>query len=884
VRYHGASMHWRLGTGLLLAACAWSAEPPKLRVDDSIRPVRYTADLTLRPGTLTFGGSIDIDVELARPAALIWLNGVDLSVRSASLVRDGRTTKAAVEPGDANWIGLRLPSEAPAGAARVHVEYEGKISPRDSAGIFQGRDGNENYLFTQFESIDARRAYPCFDQPNFKTPWQLTLHVPREDTAVSNTPQMSQTPEGSGMKKVVFAQTKPLPSYLVAFAVGPFDIVDGGRAGQNRVPVRIVAPRGKGYQAKYAAEVTATIIDRLEDYFGTPFPYDKADQVAIPLTYGFGAMENAGMVTYGQTILLADPALDTPQRQRNYARDAAHELAHQWFGDLVTLAWWDDTWLNEAFATWMEEKILAEWKPEWKSRLNDLGAKFGAMRNDSLVSARRIRQPIETLNDISNAFDGITYQKGAAVIRMFENWVGAPQFQAGVRTYLKRYALGNATAHDFLDAIASGGQPRLTQAFSTFLEQPGVPEVSVELNCTGAPRIELQQKRHVEIGGKGTHAETWQIPVCVRYQSSDGPRKECFLLDRASAEFPLRDGASCPTNLTANDDATGYYETAYAGGLLAKLLGDHNGFLNASERRTVLHDLGALVDSGEAKASDALSAVIPFAQAPERQVVAEAQTLAGGVRRMVPPALLPNYHRFIHKAFGARAAELGWSAKAGEDTEARLQRASLVPFVAVTGDDRALQAEARRLAEGWLRDRKGIGPDMLAGVLSTAAHSGDRPLFEAMLRELKKTQDRRTRGALIGALSSFSDPELAEMALQLMLAPDLDARETFAMLYGPLSSPETERLPFAFLRAHYDQLVSRLPSGGDFDGRTQLLAVGSVVCDPSGEREFADFFAQRANEYVGGPRVYAQRIENIHVCEARKSAESGDVAAFLETQ
>src|SRR5581483_1389680 len=302
----------------------------------------------------------------------------------------------------------------PAGAARLHLEYDGKISTRDSAGIFRARDAGENYLFTQFESIDARRAFPCFDQPNFKTPWQLTLHVPHPDTAISNAPQVSETVETGGMKKVVFAVSKPLPTYLIAFAVGPFDIVDAGRAGKNRIPVRIITPKGKAHQAKYAAEVTAAIIDRLEKYFGIPYPYEKSDQVAIPVTYGFGAMENAGMVTYGQTILLSDPALDTPQRQREYATDAAHELAHQWFGDLVTPLWWDDIWLNEAFATWMEMKIVAQWKPEWHTRLDNMGPKFGAMRSDSLVSARRVRQPIESVNDIANAFDGITYEKGAA--------------------------------------------------------------------------------------------------------------------------------------------------------------------------------------------------------------------------------------------------------------------------------------------------------------------------------------------------------------------------------------------------------------------------------------------------------------------------------------
>jgi len=418
---------------LVFLPVVWCADVPGLRLDDNVRPVRYTADLKLITDSPEFTGSIDIEVEVRKPTQVIWLNAKDLTIRTASVTGKWRqgAAPARVEQRSGDLLAIQSSAWIPAGHAKVHIEYSGKISPKNSEGIFQGRDGANLYLFTQFESIDARRAFPCFDQPDFKTPWQVTLHVKGGEKAFSNTPQVSETPEADGMKRVVFAETKPLPSYLVAFAVGPFEVVDAGYAGRNHVPVRIITPKGLAYQAKYAAEVTATIVDRLENYFGIPYPFEKVDNMAIPLTYGFGAMENAGLVTYEQTILLADPASDTERRQRSYASTAAHELAHQWFGDLVTLAWWDDTWLNEAFATWTSSKILAEWKPEWQTRVEDLGGKFGAMAQDSLVSTRRIHQPIESVDDIENAFDDITYQKGSAVIRMFESWVGEKQFQNG---------------------------------------------------------------------------------------------------------------------------------------------------------------------------------------------------------------------------------------------------------------------------------------------------------------------------------------------------------------------------------------------------------------------------------------------------------------------
>lgn len=857
--------------------CLLAADAPKLRLGADIRPTRYAADLTAVPGTATFSGVIDIDIALAKPASLVWLNATDLSIEQVTV----NSQPAAVESAGGDFIALRLPAALPAGPAKIHIVYQGKISANSIAGIFPGEDAGTPYLFTQFEALDARRTFPCFDQPDFKTPWQLTLHIRQADKAFSNTPQLSETGEPNGMKRVVFAETKPLPTYLVAFAIGPFDVVDAGNAGRNHVPVRIVTPRGKAAQARYAAQVTATIIDRLEDYFGVPYPYEKLDEVAIPLTFGFGAMENAGLVTYGQTILLADPATDSINRQRTYASVAAHELAHQWSGDLVTTAWWNDIWLNEAFATWMSSKILAEWQPDWNTRLTDLETKFGAMASDSLVTARQIRQPIEAKDDVANAFDDITYEKGAAVIRMFEVWTGERQFRAGVTAYFKRYAYRNATADDFLDSIATAGKPQLTAAFKTFLDQPGIPEISVELKCAGQPRVAIGQKRYFPLGSTGAQGAQWQVPVCVRYEAADSSATECFLLDKPSAEFPLKNASSCPAEISANANATGYYITSYRGGLLEKLFGEKSDWLNAAERVTLLHDLKTLAGSGDAKESAALAAARTFANSPERQLAAESREIVGGARVLVPPALLPNYAAFIRKTFGARAADLGWSTKPDDDADTRLMRASLVPFVAREGDDPALQAEARRMALGWLDSRKGIDPDMLRVTLSTAAFAGGQDLFDRLLAELKKTQDRGERRAIIAALGSFRDPKIVQQALALLLAPQLDVRETFGLMLSGLANPQTQSLPFEFLKAHYDEVLKRLPRGGDFDAAASLPFVGGPFCDEPSRRAFVEFFQDRVGGFLGGPRNYAQVLEGIRLCEAQRAAQSEDVAQFF---
>ncbi len=850
---------------------------------DDVRPVQYAVDLTLVPRATTFKGIVDIDLSITKPTSLVWLNALEITIHKATIAASGKTQIATVETGDKNFIALRVPADVPAGPARMHIEYEGKISDNDTAGVFRGLDGNESYLFTQFEPTEARRAVPCFDQPGFKTPWQVTLHVRRGDTAVSNTAQIAQSDEAGDMKRVVFAPTKPLPSYLVAVAVGPFDIVDGGKTGRNHIPVRIITPKGKANQARYAAEVTGTIIQRLEDYFGLPFPFDKADQVAVPLTVGFGAMENAGMVTYEQNILLSDPATDTITRQRRYAQVAAHELAHQWFGDMVTTAWWDDIWLNEAFATWTSSKIIAQWKPEWNGRLADLDNKFGAMETDSLVSSRQIRQPIESQDDIVNAFDGITYQKGAAVIRMFENWVGEQRFQQGVTAYLKRYSNRNARAGDFLDAIAGAGAPQLPRAFSSFLEQPGLPEISVELKCDKSPRVVLTQKRYLPIGSDGAQNQKWQTPVCIRYQGPGGPQRECFLLDRNSAEFSLSKATTCPSYLSANDSGTGYYVSSYQGDLLPKLLAEGNAFLNQAERMTLLHDIEKLAEAGDSRESQALEAVQAFADSPEPRLNGGARRIVADSRRLLPLALLPNYASFVHRLFGARAVAMGWAAKPGEDQETRLLRRGLVQFVARDGNDLPLQAEARRLTDGWLKNRQGVDPDMLTAVLNTAVFAGGQDLFDALWAELKKTQDRQQRRAILTALSQFRDPGIAQQFLQLLLDPQMDMKESFGQLMGPLTNRETEKLPFEFLKSNYDAILKRLPSEG-FDARADLPLMGQFFCDEDSRQEFVSFFQDKVKDWTGGQRTYAQVLEGIRLCEARKAAQGPDVAAFFANQ
>ena len=400
---------------LAASAAIAAPAPPTLRLGNQAHPDRYAVQLTLDPDREAFEGQIEIALTLQEPSSLIWLNGTNLEVQEASIASNGTSQKASVVPGGEDFIGFSWPHSIPVGAATLTVAYRGQLSGNSNQGIFRVKQDGRNYVFTQFEAIAARRGFPCFDEPSFKVPWKVTLNVPNGDLAFSNAAVQSEIPDGDGRKTIRFQLTKPLPSYLVAVAVGPFEIVQAGKAGRNQVPIRVIVPQGRAADASYAAKIIPELFEKLENYFDIPYPYEKLDSVAVPLFRG-SAMENAGLITYDDPMLLSKPDRESVRFQRVLASVAAHEMAHQWFGDLVTMAWWNDTWLNEAFATWMSSAMLKQWKPEWHSDIDDLRDKLAAANVDGLASARRITQPVESKSDIANAFDDITYLKGGAVI------------------------------------------------------------------------------------------------------------------------------------------------------------------------------------------------------------------------------------------------------------------------------------------------------------------------------------------------------------------------------------------------------------------------------------------------------------------------------------
>lgn len=871
------SLIFRLGILLLLlpGVSAGQNQPPQFRLPTFAAPVRYSVTLTVVPDKDIFTGAVDIDLNFHEPSAVLWLNADMLKVKSASLTSGGQTFAAKVIPEPKDLMGFAFERAIPAGTAKFHAEFEGTISRKDMQGIFQVKDGDHWYIYSQFENIAARRAFPCFDEPGYKVPWQVTLNVPKDNGAFSNTPMLSESNRGDGLKTVKFAETKPLPSYLVAFAVGPMDIVPAGHAGAHSTEIRIIVPRGHAAEAQYVASATPDIVNLLEKYFGIPYPYEKLDEVAIPFA-GY-AMEHPGLVTYGAGFFLMKPDESSLNIKRVTASVIAHELAHQWFGDLVTTAWWDDIWLNEGFASWMANKIVNEYRPEWKMNITELDGYQNAMGTDELVSSRKVRQPILSDDDIQNAFDGITYNKGSALLNMFESYMGPAKFQEGIRAYLNKYAWGNATSAQFLEAI-SQGDPAIPKAFSSFLNQAGVPLVSAKLQCgAGTPKLELSQQRFLPRGSQGSSNQTWNIPVCVRYPTGSDDQRACVLMTNVTASMELTNTKGCPSWTYANADQAGYYLVLYQKEALDSLLKDEK-TLSLMERVGLVGDIAGLTQR-YMPLGEAMALGPKFAQDPSRSVVTKTLAIVGGLdNHLVPGNLKPNYRRYLSNLFKQRALRLGWNAKPGEDDDTHLLRPVLFGVLANHAEDPEFIAHARELANAWLEDRHAVEPDLAGTALVASARHGDRAFFDRLHTQAKKETDENFQGNLLTAMGSFRDAEIAKTALAIVLSDEFDTRQSIAILFSAGNTPEIRDIAYDFVKQNWDALIAKLPN--DFVGFLPFAAAG--YCDAAHRADAEAFFKDRVTKTMGGPRNLQQALEVVDLCAANKAANQPSVVQFLK--
>src|SRR5229473_2316693 len=685
----------------VFALCAFAlvVASPALaqRLPAVARPENYKLTFTPDLDKATFAGDETISIRVLTPTSEITLNAVDIDFEDVSMTSGGATQKAQVTS-DREKEMVRLSVEKPlaAGSATIHIKYNGILNS-EMRGLYLGKDDQgRKYAASQFEATDARRAYPSFDEPDYKATFDVTAVAHKEHVAISNSKIISDTPgPGENQHSVRFATTPKMSSYLAALVMGDFEYIEGSADG---IPIRVYGTPGKKQLSKFALEATENFLLYFDQYFGIKYPYGKLDLIGLP-DFSAGAMENTGCITFREVILLIDEKQGSIELKKTIASVIAHEMAHQWFGDLVTMKWWDDIWLNEGFATWMSSKPVEAWKPEWNFNLDDVSQTGGTLNLDSLANTRPIHQAADTPAQIQELFDGIAYGKAAAVLRMLEAYLGEETFRAGVNAYLKEHQYANSTADDFWGTQARVSKKPVDEIMPTFVRQAGAPIINVKAQCSGiSTSVTLSQRRFYYDRSKFAAAndQLWQIPLCLKGSAGKSAEK-CELLTKREATFTL---PGCSKWVLANARATGYYRIGYEPDAVRALANDAESKLSPAERIAMQTDIWASVRVGREPVGDYLAFAQGLQADRNRAVLEDALGRLNYIGQyLVNDSDRDNYRAWLRQFLNPIMKDVGWEPKPGESDEQKTLRTRLLNSLGYDARDPEALAQARKIAD-----------------------------------------------------------------------------------------------------------------------------------------------------------------------------------------
>ncbi len=853
---------------LAACLCTWGQ-----RLPDTVVPESY--DLTLEPdlAKATFSGEEVIHVTVSKPTTAVTLHSAELEFQQVTITAGGtqQTATASFDP-NSEQAALTVAKELGKGPAEIHIRFSGTLNGQVH-GFYLSQTKRRRYAVTQFEATDARRAFPCFDEPAFKAVFRISLITDQGDTAISNGKIISDTPgPGQGKHTLKFSPSPKISSYLVAMLVGDFACREGEADG---IAIRVCSVPEKLEMTRYALEASENILKYYDKYFSIKYPYGKLDHIAIA-DFAAGAMENAAAITYRESDLLLDEKTASFDERRQVAAVIAHEMAHQWFGDLVTMKWWNDIWLNEGFADWMQNKPLESWRPEWNVDQQAVGDTLSALVSDAVPSVRIVRANAESPAEIVLLFDEIAYDKAASILLMVEAYVGPEIFQKGVNAYLQKHAYANAAGENFWSQITETSGKPVDKIMKSFTEQPGAPLVTVQSACHGdKTEVLLKQEPYVADAQKMAAGSDriWPVPMNLLPSAAKQTTYHLLNTKQETIEFP-----GCSAWVYANAGSRGYYRSSYDPAAFAKMAAKVESRFSPEERERFPSDAWALVRVGRMNIGDYLSLLQKMQAEPSREVL---QTMIGHIPdiydHLVAETDRPAFEKWVRDFLGPIASGLGDAPVAGEPAERTALRSDVFASLAVYGHDPRLVAKARAVVEQYMAAPESVDTALAQKSVRVAARHGDAALYDKYLQHLQAAQNPQEYDLYLVGLGYFPAPELTERTYALVLSDQVKNQDMFA-LFVPLRNYYTQSVAWDLFKRNFPAILKK----GGLMAEGELGNVSGVFCDAKLRDDSQNFFAEQ--KLPGTQRLLENTKDTVNACIELRDLQQKNLSAYLAKQ
>jgi alanyl aminopeptidase len=849
-----------LSLGLLAMLCVFNTmaadNEKEYRLPNYIKPSFQQINLTVDPDQAEFSGSTNISVDITQTTQKVGFYQIELNIESAQLIDDKqRVIPLAVTAGEYDIQWAASPEMLPVGHYQLVIKFNGKVNTT-SDGMYLGKFEGRNYVFTQFEDMHARRAFPSFDEPSFKIPFQLTINAPEKHVVVSNTQVASRTLQ-DGWQTVTFNKTMPMPTYIIAFAIGEFDSAE--ITGLS-VPGRIYTTKGQSERTKFAVKHTPAILRALENYFAMPYPYEKLDFIAVP-NFTHGAMENAGLITFRSSLLLLDdePLLNDQTRPLNVI---AHEMAHMWYGDLVTMAWWDDLWLNEAFASWMARKVLVNLYPELNTQ--NVLVQEGAFPADADPTTKPVKKVVKTGTDVMDGL-GLNYSKGESILQMIENLVGEQKFQTAIQTYMRDNAWKNTEANDLwkvLDKVADFDVPAM---MLTYLEQSAYPLVIFDKNG------KISQQRY-HFSGAQVAEQIWNIPLIIRYkQKGEINNTMVFLSDKQTLNTKLAEAEWIYPNV----NAMGYFRWKIAPQQMHALLNDLSS-LNGREKKNLLYNYEALLQAGETSLEHYMQVIDALAGDPDPLVASAIVASLNEFIYLLDDSNKQNFASFIESKLIGWFQRLGAQELPGEPIEESKLRNNILLLLGEHSQNQAVIQRSRDYVESYLKDQNSVPQGLAARALRITAKKGDAAWFEKYLNTYLNTSDANIQSTIMYGMEFPQDKNLVTL-LDTTFNDAIGPANVISALSHASASQEQQDTFYRWLNKHFAQLALRMPAYH----LARLPEYISSSCDKHNWQLAREFYQSKMDKYEGMQRSYQIAESTVKQCLILKNQNQNAFNSYL---